>query len=209
MRELEAGPAGAADTVDDHPAPAAAATRRTRFRSLVEWAVLAVAAVLAATAIQHWVIQVYEIPSESMVPTLLIGDRVAVNKLAYAIGGGVERGDVVVFHRPRSEVTAAPDQAPQLIKRVIGLPGDLVEARGGVVYINGKPLDETGKGYLSGDVVTNNIPTAVKVAPRTVFVMGDNRERSRDSRFFGSIPESSIIGRAVAIAWPPRRWGSL
>lgn len=179
-------------------------------RSVLEWALVLGAAAVVALVLQRFVVQLYEIPSESMVPTLQEQDRVAVNKLAYVIGGGVERGDVIVFKRPESERTDDPDQPAQLIKRVIGLPSDVVEARGGVVYINGKPLAETGKDhYLSASVVTNNLPEPVTVPAGHVFVMGDNRERSHDSRFFGAIPESDIIGRAVVIAWPFDRWGTL
>lgn len=169
-----------------------------------------VAAVLVAVLLQAFVLQVYRIPSASMWPTLQVADRVAVNKLAYSIGGGVERGDVVVFHRPATVASDDPDQPAQLIKRVIGLPGDVVETRAGVVYINGKPLAETGDGhYLRSDVVTNNLPQPVQVPPGSYFVMGDNREHSLDSRFFGVIDESTIIGRAMAVTWPFGRWGTL
>ena len=178
--------------------------------AVVEWALVIGAAVLVALLMQHFVVQVFSIPSESMVPTLMVGDRVAVNRLSYVFGGGVERGDVIVFKRPKGEATGDPNQPEQFIKRVIGLPGDVVEAREGVVYIDGKPLGETGKrGYLSSDVVTNNLSRPVVVPPNKVFVLGDNRERSRDSRFFGAVPESDIIGRALVVAWPFDRWSSL
>jgi signal peptidase I len=176
----------------------------------VEWLVVLGTAAIVAVLLQHFVVQLYEIPSLSMYPTLKKEDRVLVNKLAYSIGGGVERGDVIVFKRPPSERTDDPEQPAQLIKRVIGLPGDVVEARGGVVYIDGKPLEESGDGhYLDPSVITNNLSDPVTVAPGHVFVMGDNRERSHDSRFFGAIPESDIIGRAVVIAWPFNRWSTL
>ncbi|HPB46176.1 MAG TPA: signal peptidase I, partial [Microthrixaceae bacterium] len=96
-------------------------------------------------------------------------------------------------------------QPAQLIKRVIGLPGDVVEARGGIVYIDGEPIDESA--YLSPDVITNNLAQPVTVAPGQIFVMGDNREHSMDSREFGTVSESSVIGRAVVIVWPIGRWG--
>lgn len=195
----------------DGLAPEVEETRQRRLtRSVVEWVMVLGTAAVVALLLQHFVVQLYEIPSESMFPTLKDNDQVLVNKLAYAVGGGVERGDVIVFKRPASERTDDPDQPPQLIKRVIGLPGDVVEARAGVVYIDGEPLQETGDGfYLDPSVVTNNLPQPITVAPGHVFVMGDNRERSHDSRYFGAIPESDIIGRAVVIAWPFSRWGSL
>ena len=199
-----------AEPADVPEAPTEASQRAGLGRTVVEWAMVLGTAAVVALLLQYFVVQLYEIPSESMYPTLQNNDQVLVNKLAYAVGGGVERGDVIVFKRPESERTDDPDQPPQLIKRVIGLPGDVVEARGGVVYIDGKPLEETGTGhYLDPSVVTNNLPQPVTVPRGRVFVMGDNRERSHDSRYFGAIPESDIIGRAVVIAWPFSRWGSL
>ena len=175
-------------------------------RQVRDWAVVVVVAAVAALMVQTWVVQLYEIPSESMYPTLKARDRVVVNKLAYRLGS-VERGDLVVFRRPESERNNA-GQPEQMIKRVVGIAGDVVEARGGVVYIDGAPLDETGRGgYLDSSIITANLPQPVTVEPGHVFVMGDNRESSRDSRFFGSIPEEDLIGRAVAIGWPPSRWG--
>ena len=184
--------------------------RKRSLRWAVEWAVVLGSAVVVALLVQAFVIQLYAIPSASMFPTLRGGDRVLVNKLAYSFGGGVDHGDIIVFKRPASERTDDPDQPPQLIKRVIGLPGEVVEARGGVVYVDGEALSETGEnGYLDSSVITNNLPEALTVPDGHVFVMGDNRERSHDSRFFGAIPESDIIGRAVVIAWPFNRWDSL
>lgn len=181
-------------------------TRGSLVRQIREWAVVVVLAVVAALAVQTWVVQLYEIPSESMYPTLKPRDRVVVNKLAYRLGS-VERGDLIVFRRPESE-RATPDQPDQMIKRVVGVAGDVVEARGGVVYIDGAPLDETGDGgYLDASVITANLAQPVTVKPGHVFVMGDNRESSRDSRFFGPVPEHDIIGRAAFIGWPPSRWG--
>jgi len=206
IRDLDLTVARADRTDDD----AEEAPERPALRSLVEWVMVLGTAAIVALLLQHFVVQLYEIPSESMYPTLQDGDQVMVNKLAYAVGGGVERGDVIVFKRPASERTDDPDQPPQLIKRVIGLPGDVVEARGGVVYIDGKPLEETGADhYLDPSVVTNNLSQPVTVPRGHVFVMGDNRERSHDSRYFGAVPESDIIGRAVVIAWPFSRWGTL
>lgn len=184
--------------------------RARRIRAAVEWTMVIGTAAVVALVLQRFVVQLYEIPSESMYPTLQKQDRVAVSKLSYDVGGGVERGDVIVFKRPEAARSDDPEQPEQLIKRVIGLPGDVVEARGGVVYIDGAALRETGPDrYLGSNVVTNNLAQPVTVPPGHVFVMGDNREHSFDSRFFGAIPIDDIIGRAVVVAWPSDRWDNL
>lgn len=177
---------------------------------LLELGLVFLCAMVVALLIRAFALQTFSIPSESMVPTLQVGDRVLVNKLAYTMGGGIERGDVIVFARPKNDVSEDPNAPDDLIKRVIALPGEVVEARGGIVYVDGKPLDEQGDdGYLPSDIVTNNVPMPVTVPPGQVFVMGDNRERSRDSRFFGAIAEDSVVGRAVAVVYPFSRAGSL
>ena len=173
----------------------------------IEWAVVAVVALIVAVLIKTFIFQTFEIPSESMEHTLEIGDRVVVNKLAYSIGGGVERGDVIVFDRPAAARTGDPNQPAELIKRVIGVPGDTVEARQGLIYVNGKAVKESG--YLQPKMLSHDFPTPISVPPGTVFVMGDNRTHSYDSRFFGPIPTSTIVGRAVLIVWPYSRMTSL
>lgn len=179
-------------------------------RWLIEWGLVLTCAAAAALILKLVVIGTFYIPSASMYPTLKPEDKVFANKLAYTIGGGVERGDIIVFATPESATAEEGGEAKHLIKRVIGLPGDIIEARNGVVYINGKPLDETGSDkYLTADVVTNNLPEPITVPPNHVFVMGDNREHSRDSRFFGAVHEDSIVGRAFVLFWPLDRFGFL
>jgi signal peptidase I len=137
-----------------------------------------------------------------MEPTLKVGDRVLVNKVSYHLHP-INRGDIVVFKRPPGE--ADDPTVTDLIKRVIGLPGDTIEARNGQVYINDKPLSET---YLPAGTETNNLPR--QVVPRgKYFVMGDNRDNSRDSRFIGPIPGSLIVGRAFVRVWPLSSLGTL
>lgn len=171
--------------------------------TVVEWASVIAGAVLLALVVKIFLLQAFYIPSPSMYPTLKEGDRVLVNKLSYKLHD-VNRGDVVVFERPASE---APSAIPELIKRVVGLPGDAVTFRGGRVYINGTVLEEP---YLPAGVTTSadfapnrcTVDAPCLIPPGEVWVMGDNRNDSKDSRYFGPIPESSIVGRAFVIVWP-------
>jgi signal peptidase I len=133
----------------------------------------------------------FRIESVSMLPNLHEGEYVIVDKVSYLLHPP-ERGDIIVFTRPNQ---------PDLIKRVIGLPGDLIEIRGGRVHINGVALDEP---YLAEPI--NQSMAAQQVAPDHYFVMGDNRNNSSDSRLFGAIVPSQIVGRAWIIYWPPPNW---
>ena len=130
----------------------------------------------------------------------MIGDRILVNKLSYHLHA-VGRGDIVVFATPPKE--AADTTIKDLVKRVIGLPGDTISSAQGRVYINGKPLHEP---WLPPGTVTTGIATQ-KVPSNEYFVMGDNRADSQDSRFFGPIPRSLIVGKVVLRIWPLSRLG--
>lgn len=172
-------------------------------RNVAEWVIVLVGAVLIAGLIRALLFQAFYIPSPSMNPTLVQNDRVIVNKLSYRFHD-VHRGDVIVFSRP----PGVPKEDKDLIKRVVGLPGETVSLSGGRVYINGKALSEpyTAKGSTSDPL---NYPTCTTdlskplVVPRnTVFVMGDNRNQSLDGRCFGPIPQSHIVGRAFILIWP-------
>lgn len=185
-----------------------------------ELPVLILVALLIAVVIKTFVVQAFWIPSSSMENTLLINDRVLVNKLSYDFGD-IGRGDIIVFDDPRGtqERESVPESIvrnlaesigvstpkSEFIKRVVGLPGDTIEVRGGVVRVNGEPLDED---YLHP---RSNMPDygPQTVPPGTYFVMGDNRNSSQDSRFFGPIEEESIVGRAFIVLWPPSRWSGL
>ncbi len=164
-------------------------------RQIVEWVVILVAALTVAIVVKTFLVQAFYIPSGSMEPTLKPGDRVLVNKLSYDLHS-IHRGDIVVFKRPPSE--AGDPTIKDLIKRVIGLPGDQIESRDGVVYVNGQLLKEP---YLPPGTVTTSLPLT-KVAPGMYFVMGDNRGNSKDSRFIGAIPGHLIVGRAFVRVWP-------
>jgi signal peptidase I len=148
-----------------------------------------------ALVIKTFLIQAFYIPSPSMFPTLKENDRVLVNKLSYDLHD-VNRGDLVVFERPPGETDT---EIKDLIKRVIGLPGDVVSDCGdATVCINGSPLEEP---YLADGISTERLER-ITVPDGSVFVMGDNRENSRDSRVFGPIDQDSIVGRAFVRIWP-------
>jgi signal peptidase I len=184
--------------------PDAATARRRRrssgTRQLIEWVLLIGTALAIALLIKTFLFQAFYIPSESMVPTLKIHDRVLVNKLSYKLHD-IHRGDIVVFTKPKGEASDIKD----LVKRVIGLPGETVEGRDDHIFINGKELREP---YLPDGTVTSTF-AAQPIPANSIWVMGDNRPASRDSRYFGPIPESSVVGRVFIRIWPPNRLGFL
>jgi signal peptidase I len=187
-------------------------------RGLAEIPVLAVIALVVAFFLKTFVAQAFYIPSVSMEPQLHVGDRVIVSKLAYQLHDP-RRGDIIVFPSPADHrvdhsilpvrvlrgifegVGLSKPQKEILIKRVIALPGETVEGRDGHVYVDGRLLVEP---YLPPGVTTEVFgPTTVPKGD--VWVMGDNRDNSHDSRFpdIGPIPESTVIGRAIMKVWPP------
>ena len=173
---------------------------------VIEWAIILIAVLLCTVLLRTYVVQSFSIPSLSMYPTLQVGDRIIVNKLSYDFHG-IHRGDIVVFRRPPLEDQDYAD----LVKRVIGLPGETISSKDGHVYIDGKQLNEpwlppgpsSFTGALPGDTHPQfNLPGPVKIPQGEYYVMGDNRTDSEDSRFFGPISKSLIVGRAVAVVWP-------
>jgi signal peptidase I len=199
-----------------------AAARRTRRRFYAELPFLLIAALALTVLVKGFLIQAFFIPSRSMEPTLDVGDRVVVNRLAYRLGEPAH-GQVVVFLRPTG-VDAAPAAGPiswvrravaqglggtppgseDLIKRVVGLPGDVLEGRDGHLWRNGHQVDEP---YLRPNTFTSDFK--VRVEPDKYWVMGDNREDSADSRVFGQIRRSALVGRAVLTVWPVTHVGGL
>ena len=177
--------------------------KRTR-KSLVEWAIVIVGAIGLALLIKTFLFQAYYIPSPSMTPTLSEGDRILVNKLSYKLHS-VNRGDLIVFDTP--EAGGNDD----LIKRVIGLPGEFVDVEDGRIEIDGGLLLEP---YLPLNTDINSFSTPANCVNRPnensgcripdehVFVIGDNRSNSRDSRFFGPVPVEDVEGRAFIRVWP-------
>ncbi len=161
--------------------------------------ILLVAFALVFGFVRPFVLEAFYIPSESMVPTLEVGDRVFVNKFVYRFTEP-ERGDIIVFRSVEGE-------GEDLIKRVIGAPGDRVAVRNGVLHVNGEPQEES---YLRDGRPLDRGPYGpTRLSEREVFMMGDNRANSRDSRFFGPVPLENIEGEAFVIFWPPWRIGLL
>jgi len=190
------------DEGEEPPPPAGPVTsKRSTGRTIVEWVAVVGGALVVALVIRAFFLAAFYIPSESMVPTLEKGDRVLVNKLSYKLHD-VHRGDVVVFERPPNE----PDNGiKDLIKRVVALPGETIEVRDCKVLINGNPLQEP---YVKQ--WTRTCTSAPKtVGDNEVFVMGDNRDDSQDSRFFGPISQDLIVGRAFVVVWPLTNLGWL
>jgi signal peptidase I len=204
--------------VADQPAAVRPAKKAIN-RTVVEWVVLVVAAIVIAVVIKTFLFQAFYIPSESMVPALEVGDRVLVNKLSYDLHD-VHRGDIVVF-------AAGPNTAwhnagiDDLVKRVIALPGETVtKCENGKVCVDGRELKES---YLPKGVVPttpwfdsppascapDSPPDGCTVPAGHYFVMGDNRSRSSDARVHGPIKGSSIVGRVFVRIWPLNRLGFL
>jgi signal peptidase I len=153
-------------------------------------------ALVLALILRTFVVQAFWIPSGSMIPTLLPGDRVLVAKFWYSFTEP-KRGQIIVFEYP-------VDPKRDFVKRVIGLPGDVVDIRDGVVYIDGNPLSEPYVQYHdSYDMESTRVPED------EYFVMGDNRPNSQDSRFWGFVPEENIKGPAFFRYWPLTRVGGL
>lgn len=196
--------------MDEHQHPGRA--RHKAGKVLRDWVFVIAVALAAALVVRVYVLQQFYISGPSMETTMFSNDRVLVNKLSYRLHG-IHRGDVVVFDRvTMNGSTVAHDD---LIKRVIGLAGETVEIRQCKVYVNGKAIEEP---YLPGRDSSQTDPTArcrvvtmrpVEVPKKHIFVMGDNRPESFDSRSFGSIPESLVVGRAFAVVWPVGRLKSL
>ncbi|MEZ7197253.1 signal peptidase I [Pseudodesulfovibrio karagichevae] len=175
-------------------------------------------ALVLALFIRTFLVQTFWIPSGSMLDTLWVDDHLLVSKCAYDVRlpsdirldttdgkvlmktGDPERGDIVVFKFPE-------DETKDFIKRVIGLPGETLEVRDKVVYINGRPLEEPYARHTKSDTlpVRDNFGPVV-IPPDRYFVMGDNREGSYDSRWWGPVKRSKIVGKALLIYWS---WGSL
>lgn len=178
---------------DEPPAGQRPAGKRPA-RNAVEWIGIVVGALVVALVVKTFLIQAFFIPSLSMYSTLDDGDRVLVNKVSYHLHD-IHRGDIVVFERP----PGVPDDGiKDLIKRVVGLPGDVLESVDGHVYVNGKQLPEP---YLDDGVTTFNLPRT-QIPRGRIFVMGDNRGNSEDSRVFGPIDQDLVVGRAFVRVWP-------
>jgi signal peptidase I len=186
------------------------AQQRSQMRAVWEWVFVVVIAIGAALFIRVFLFQQYYIDGPSMQTTLMPQDRVLVNKMSYKLHD-VHRGDVIVFDRVTNEV-----QHDDLIKRVLGLPGEALEIRSCVVYIDGVQVEEP---YLNLEQTSQIEPSArcgshtdmapVVIPENMVFVMGDNRVQSFDSRDFGPIAIDKVRGRAFVVIWPASAWAWL
>jgi signal peptidase I len=195
----------------ESPVPdAPAAGKSTRW--IIELVGVVVVALVVAVLLRTFVIATYSIPSGSMEPTLQIGDRIVVNKLSYDLHG-VDRGNIIVFSTPPKEDCAGPPVA-DLVKRVIGLPGETISLSGGNVIIDGRllaepwlPASQQGRTYPGPSPAAFSLHHAYRVPNGDVYVMGDNRTLSCDSRFWGPIAESTIVGKVDLRIWPLSRLG--
>ncbi len=179
--------------------------RKTRTQEYVESLLIAA---LIALFVRSFFIQAFKIPSSSMEPTLLVGDHLLVNRLSYVVKlpltdillfdvGNPSRGDVVVFRYPA-------DRSKDFIKRVIGVGGDVIEIKDKAIYLNGKKMDDPHAHFEDDAVVPEVVAQRdnfgpVKVPAGSYFVMGDNRDRSLDSRFWGFVKQDDLVGRALVI----------
>ena len=191
MTEVEDAPE---EAVPHGEAPAS--NRRTR--SIVEWGIVVVVAVAISLLLRAFAFQTFFVPSGSMEPTLWPGDRIVVDKLAVEFGT-INIGDIVVFHAPAAVKTDCGDAVSDLVKRVIGVPGDHIYSKGNTIYVNGKALDQ--KWSVFPTMGPTPVPNMVVPAGQ-YFMMGDNHADSCDSRTWGTVPRSLIIGKVFVRIWP-------
>jgi signal peptidase I len=180
--------------------------RKSAFR---EYAEAAIIAIILALFIRTFVVQAFKIPSGSMEPTLLVGDHILVNKFIYGVKIPFWRKTLIPIERPkRNDVIVfiyPMDPSKDFIKRVIGVPGDTIEMLGRSIYINGK-LFHDKHGAYTGALQSNAHFGPVTVPMDHLFVMGDNRDHSYDSRFWGFVPLESVKGEAFIVYWSWPHW---
>jgi signal peptidase I len=169
--------------------------RKKSSSSAFDWVKAVIVALILAVVIRGFILEPTYVQGPSMLNTMKTGDKVIINKLIYRFKSPA-RGEIIVFHTPQDR---------DLIKRVIGLPGETIQVKNYRVYINGKLLQEP---YLNFSTQTSTVPPT-KIAANHLFVMGDNRLNSTDSRELGPIPIDEIIGRAEFIYWPISEWKTL
>ena len=193
---------------------------KDRKRLIREYAEAIITALLLALVIRAYIIQAFKIPSGSMIPTLLVGDHILVNKFIYGtkipfsdsrflVLREPEKGDIIVFKYPE-------DPKKDFIKRVIGVGGDVIESKNKIIYVNGKPLSEPYTQHVNNYVFPSGIGQPlyrafgvgsrdnfgpIRVPKDKVFVMGDNRDQSYDSRYWGFVDLKEIKGEALIIYW--------
>jgi signal peptidase I len=192
---------------------------------VVEVVVIVALAIGLALGIQAFLVKPYQIPSESMEPTLDIGQRVLVNRIFTHLGSDPEPGDIVVFHPPtgansntcgtdkrEGQPCGAPtpeESDTNFIKRVVAGPGDTLSIKDGIPIVNGEPFEGDWEIKPCRGIGGCNFPTPITIPPDHYFMMGDNRGASDDSRYWGPVPRDWIIGQAFFTYWPPDRIGIL
>ncbi len=199
---------GSEATLDDPGAPTSSPQKGKRFHHLlIEWGIILIAALIVSVALRAFAFQTFFIPSGSMEPTLQVGYRIMVDKLAVDFGT-INRGDILVFKAPPTE-DCGGTPVVDLVKRVIGLPGDKLYSVGNTIYVNGMKFNEawTHTEPLGNEIASASDP--VVVAANHYFMMGDNHGNSCDSRMWGTIPRSDVIGKAFFRVWPLGRLGFL
>jgi len=170
--------------------------KKSIFREFLGYLIVAAIAAVFAVLLRIFIIEPYVVPTPSMAPTLVVGDRVIVNKIAFKFSG-MQRGDLIAFNSPFEE--------KYLVKRIIALPGDKISfTQSGVIYINGDKLEEY---YLPEDIYPSYKNESFILDEDSFFVMGDNRNNSSDSRVFGPIDKSAIFGKVIFIYGPFSRIG--
>ena len=169
--------------------------KRIILREILAYTIVVLTAVILATLVRIFMFEPFIVPSPSMEPTFKVGDKVIIIKIAYKFGS-IDRGDIVAFHSSL--------EGKDLVKRAVAVGGDEITLTSeGEIFINGEKITES---YLpAGQNVSYNNQT-VTLGEDEVFVMGDNRNNSFDSRYFGAIPEKDVFGKFMIIYWPPSRW---
>ena len=204
---------------------------KSKAGGLIELVVIVVLALGLALAIQAWIVKPYQIPSGSMEPTLDVGQRVLVNRFIYHFHEP-KAGDIVVFHPPEGAESASecgvlvkkmqpletgepcpkptPGESSQtFIKRIVAVGGDTLSVKEGHPVVNGVEKKDEPYTDPCGNVSVCNMPHTITIPKGYFFMMGDNRGESDDSRYWGPVPKSWIIGEAFATYWPPDRIGTL
>ena len=179
-------------------------TREDWIREGKEWAQSIVVALILTLVIRTYVIQAFKIPSGSMRPTLMEGDKLFVNKYVYRFHAP-SRGDIVVFKYPE-------DPKKDFIKRLVAFENEIVEIRDGKIYVNDKIQDDPetfGKFYYYNHDPFGGPNEKIQVPANSYYVLGDNSANSTDSRFWGFVPKANMVGKAVFRWWPPHKIGTL
>jgi signal peptidase I len=177
-----------------------AQTPKSGVRRALEWAAVLLVAGLLALGLRTFAFEVFSVPSGSMEPTIQVGDRILVDKLFFDYHS-LKAGDIVVFRRPPRDVlgVCAGPEVGDLVKRVVGLPGQTISSQGNTILIDGHPQAEP---YLPANTPLGRpIQPPVHIPKNHYFVLGDNRADSCDSRYWGTISGSSIVGRVIAVIW--------